>query len=443
MQPQTRFARLGDACIAYQVLGEGPVDLVLTLGSFNNVDYWWEDPSTAHFLRDLARFSRLILFDRRGTGASDPASGDLPAWEDWMGDLEAVMDAVGSEQAAIFACVDGSIMALPFAATFPDRVSKLVLYNASARLLRDEDYPFGLERATAETMFDAWNEVWGTEEGAEFVYPERAGDQPFARWYARFQRSAMSRAAHKEYLQQAQNFDLRPVLPLVQAPTLVLHRKEFGFFGIEHGRYLADHLSDATFVELPGNGVIIAIDDLDVVADHIERFVTGAGAARALVKRALATVLFTDVVGSTERAAAIGDDRWRDVLQMHEELTRKYVDQFGGRLIKTTGDGVLAIFEGPGRAVLCAVELRDALEEKHLPIRAGIHAGEIESREDGDIGGIAVHLAARVLSAADPGEVLASSTVRDLVIGGRANFEDRGMHRLKGVPDEWRLFSVV
>ncbi len=442
MQPRTQFAYVEDFRVAYQVLGEGPVDLVVTLGSFNNVDFWWDDPSAAHFLRSLAQFSRLIVFDRRGSGASDPFLGDLPTLDHWKDDLEAVLDAAGSRRTAIFAAVDGALLAIPFAATSPQRVSHLILYNSSARVSQADGYPIGHDQATATFLADFLASTWGKEEGVAAAYPGRDVSPDFARWYARFQRSAMSRAAVLAYLPELLMSDLRPYLTHIQAPTMVLHREQLATYPASHGRYLAENIEGASFVELPGHGVIIGVDDLDAVVAHVERHLGGAPGFGTVSHRFLSTVLFTDVIASTERAASVGDHRWKDLLRTHEEVTQRHVQSFGGEVIKSTGDGVLAIFGSPGRAVTCATALSNTLREQGMPVRAGLHTGEVDRKEDGDIGGLAVHLAARVLGAAQDSEVLVSSTVRDLVVGGNVTFEDRGTRALRGIPGEWHLWAA-
>ncbi|MET0229030.1 MAG: adenylate/guanylate cyclase domain-containing protein [Actinomycetes bacterium] len=433
---------MGEDRLAYQVLGEGP-DLVLTMGAFGHVDLMWEDPGVALFLRRLASFSRLIYFDRRGTGASDPLPEKMPPpWEAYADEVTAVMDAVGSRRAALMATTaEAGPMALFFAATRPERTSALVLGNASARYLADDDYPIGFEPEYVEAQISGVEESWGTAARLDEGIPSRAGDERFRRWMAKVQRSIASPRTVHVFLRAMFEVDVRSLLPLVQAPTLVLHRRDFRLLPIEHGRYLAEHIPDAGLVVLPGADGPLTWEDPEVTLGHIEEFLTGVrGTVPAT--RVLATVLFTDIVASTERAAELGDRRWRELLQVHDDLGTRLVEQSGGRVVKSTGDGLLATFDGPGRAIAGAVALRDQLADIDVQIRAGLHAGEVELRGD-DVGGIAVHIAARIMAEAGPGEVVVSRTVRDLVAGSDRQLEDRGTHQLKGVAGDWQLFAVA
>ena len=442
MQPETKYARLGRDRIAYQVLGEGPPDLVLTSGSFGHVDMAWEDPGIALFFRTLASFSRLILFDRRGTGASDPIPIDsLPPWESYAQDLAAVLDEVGSEQAALLTQVDAGPMAMFFAGTKPERTRALILANATARYLATDDYPIGVPVEVAEAVLAQVDQLWGTEAMVTMQAPSRAGDTRFRRWLARFQRTNASPRAVLAFLRASFEMDASSILPLIQAPTLVLHRRDCQLVPVTHGRYLAERIPGATLVELPGTELTLFWETPEVALDHIEQFLTGVRRV-AEPTRVLATVLFTDIVGSTQRAGELGDRRWRELLNVHDELTARLVEEFGGRLVKTTGDGILATFEGPGRAIHCAVALREELAGIGVQLRAGLHTGEVELRDD-DVGGIAVHVAARVMAAADPGEILVSRTVRDLVAGSDVTLADRGMYLLKGIDGDWQLLAVV
>ena len=442
MQPETTYARLGDDRIAYQVLGDGP-DLVATLGAFGHVDLQWEDPGTAVFLRRLASFSRLILFDRRGTGASDPLPEPMPPpWETYAEEVAAVMDAAGSRRAALMATTaEAGPMALFFAATRPERTSALVLGNASAKYVAADDYPIGIPPERVEAIISRVEDTWGTAEPITTAIPSRAGDERFRRWVARMQRSMASPRTVHVVLRALFEVDVRPLLPLVRAPTLVLHRRDFPLLPLEHGRYLAEHLPNARLVELPGADGPLMWETPELTLGLIEEFLTGVkGTVPA--SRVLATVLFTDIVASTERAANLGDRRWRELLQVHDDLGTRLVEQWGGRVVKSTGDGLLATFDGPGRAIACASALRDQLADIDLPIRAGLHAGEVELRDGDDVGGIAVHIAARIMAEAGPGEVVVSRTVRDLVAGSDLLLEDRGTRQLKGVDGDWQLFTV-
>jgi class 3 adenylate cyclase len=442
VQPETRYARLGADRVAYQVLGEGPPDLVMTTGNYSHVDMVWEDPGIALFLRTLASFSRLIVFDRRGTGASDPLPpGALPPWEAYAQDLTAVLDAVGSQQAALLAQLDASPMALFFAGTRPERTGALILVNAAAKFQADDDYPIGVPAAVAEALLAQFDQLWGTEAMAAMFAPSRAGDQRFCRWFARFQRAIASPRVVQAFLRANLEMDARPILPLIQAPTLVLHRRDYQFIPLANGRYLAEHMPGARLVELAGTEQSLFWETPQLALDHIERFLTGVRRV-APPTRMLATVVFTDIVGSTQQAGELGDRRWRELLNVHDELTGRLVEEFGGRLVKTTGDGILATFDGPGRAIHCAVALKEELAGIGVQLRAGLHTGEVELRDD-DLGGIAVHVAARVMAAAQPDEILVSRTVRDLAAGADITLEDRGMYLLKGIDGDWQLHAVA
>ena len=442
VQPETRYAWLGQDRIAYQVLGQGPSDLVVTPGSFTHVDAMWEDPAAALMFRRFASFSRLIRFDRLGTGASDPVPLDhLPPWESYAQELTAVLDEVGSDSAAILVSTDAGSMAMYFAATKPERTSALILFNTTARVMAADDYSIGMPREVAEVLLGQLDQVWGTEAMAQLAAPSRAGDKRFRRWIAKAARAAASPKAAQAFLRVMFGIDARPFLPLIQAPTLVLHRTGYPLLSIEHGRYLAEHIPGARLIELPGADATLPYQAADVVVDHVEALLGGLRRRPAVADRVLATVLFTDIVGSTEQAGRLGDRRWRELLEVHDELARRVVEEFGGQLVKTTGDGILASFDGPGRGIRCAAALRDELGGIGLQIRVGLHTGEVELR-DADVGGIAVHLAARVMAAAGPGEILTSRTVRDLVVGSDITLEDRGPHALRGIEGSWQLFAV-
>jgi class 3 adenylate cyclase/pimeloyl-ACP methyl ester carboxylesterase len=442
MQPETQYARLGPDRIAYQVLGDGPPDLVLAPGSFGHVDIVWEDPGFALFCRMLASFSRLILFDRRGAGASDPLPPNpLPLWESQAEELTAVLDEIGSQQTALLADTDAGPAALFFAATNPARTSALILGHTTAKYVRSDNYPFGVPSEAAEAFVAQLDQIWGTEAMAAMLIPSRAGDQRFCRWFAKLQRTAVNPRAAQAFIRVVLEVDVRPVLPLIQAPTLILWRPDTPILPIEHGHYLAEHIPTAKLVELPGTDVPLYWQTPELALDHIEEFITGVRRT-ADPRRVLATVLFTDIVGSTEQASRLRDRRWRELLNVHDELARQTVEEFGGQLVKTTGDGVLATFDGPGRAIRCAAALSDELAGIGIQLRAGLHTGEVEQR-DGDVGGIAVHIAARVMAAAGPGEILISRTVRDLVVGSDITLNDRGPQPLKGVEGTWQLFALV
>lgn len=439
--PETRFTKLGDDRIAYQVVGEGPVDLLFVSPGGASVDLLWEWPPCASFLRRLASFSRLIVFDRRGWGASDRVSNEsLPVWEHWADVVRALLDAIGSERAALFATADTGPTAILFAATEPDRTQALILFTATARHIADDDYPSGLPKEALDAAVTVMEQTWGTEALVEVASPSMKGDETYRRWAAKSSRLQASPREAGAYFRVAMGMDVREVLPSVRVPTLVIHRESFAWIPVEQGRYLADHIQDAKFILVPGDNAAPILEPTAPILEGIEEFLTGTRPSPES-DRVLAAILFTDIVGSTERAAELGDRRWRDLLESHSAGARTVIEQFRGRLIKTTGDGVLATFDGPGRAIRCANALREALRPLGIEIRAGLHTGEVELIGE-DVGGIGVHVAARVLERASPGELLVSHAVPVLVAGSDITFEDRGEHALKGLPGEWRLYAV-
>jgi class 3 adenylate cyclase len=438
--PETRFAIVGDDRVAYQVFGAGPLDLVLMLGSSVAIDCLWEYAPMAEMLNRLASFCRVIVFDRRGSGASDalPIDG-LASWEYWADDTTVVMDAVGSHSAAFVVAGDLGALGVLFAATKPDRTRALVLVNTTARAIKADDYPEGLTEDEANVVVGLIEDLWGTEAFGAAADPGFAGDTEHLRWMAKSQRAMWSRREAATYVRWGMWTDVRWALPSISAPTLVLHRKDAAIIPFAHGRYLAEHIPTATFVPL--DGVDASFHSDSAALDQLERFLKKV-ASPVESDRALAVVLFTDIVDSTRTAVALGDSGWRNVLDSHDVLVRRIIEQYRGRLVKLTGDGVLATFDGPGRAIRCAFAMQQALQPLGLEIRAGVHAGEIELRGE-DIAGIAVHIAERVQSFAPAGEVFVSETVPRLVAGSGIDFADHGEHELKGVPGTWRLHSAI
>jgi pimeloyl-ACP methyl ester carboxylesterase len=440
MVPQTKYAKSGGVNIAYQTAGDGKADLVFVPGWVSHVEYAWEEPSFAPFLERLASFSRLILLDRRGTGLSDPVER-LPTLEERMDDVRAVMDAAGSERAFLFGISESGPMCTLLAATYPERTAGLVLCNTFACNTHSDDYPWA---PTAE-QFAALEQLvetgWGTGVTPFIFAPSMAADDSFRQSWGRFERRAVSPGAMRKIIAMMRDTDVRDVLPSVRVPTLVIHRTGDRALRVESGRYLARHIPGARLVEVAGIDHLPWVGDTDAILDEVEHFVTGTRRG-AEPDRILATVLFTDIVGSTQRAAELGDRRWRSLLESHHALVRGELARFRGQEIDTAGDGFLATFDGPARGIRCAQAIRTGVRQLGIDIRAGLHTGECERMADG-VGGIAVHIGARVAAAAGPGEVFVSSTVKDLVAGSGIRFEDRGTHALRGVPGEWRLFAAV
>jgi class 3 adenylate cyclase len=443
VRPTTKFTRLGNDRIGYQVLGDGPIDLVFLTGMSSHIDLRWEEPLNEYFLHRLASFSRLILFDRRGTGVSDPVPLDhLPTWEQWADDMRAVLDAVGSERAAVMALFDGGPMAMLFAAIYPERTAALVLAHTAAKYVRADDYPQGFAPEVAEQLLQMVEQLWGTEEFVSIAAPSRSQDEGFRQRYARYLRGAARPREAAAQLRNLLSSDVRHVLPYIHCPTLILNRNGYRNLTADHARYLAEQIPKARLIELSGTDGVLVTEHASAILDDVEEFLSGIPGG-SVGDRALATVLFTDIVSSTDLAAAMGDRRWKAVLETHDGITRDQVIRFQGRLIEPTGDGVLATFDRPGRAIRAAVAIRESMRGLGIDIRAGLHAGEIELRDGGHrVGGLAVHIAARVMAVAAPGEILVSSTVKDLVAGSGVEFRDGGMHDLKGVPGAWRLFAV-
>lgn len=440
MVPETKYAKSGDVSIAYQVVGNGGIDLVYVMGWVSNVEYFWEEPSMSRFLNRLAGFSRLILFDKRGTGLSDKVS-QLPTLEQRMDDLRCVMDAAGSERAAIFGISEGGPMSALFAATYPGKTSHLIMYGSYARRIWAPDYPWAPTPEQRQVFFDAISKGWGGVVDLEILAPSAMHDERFKKWWASYLRKSASPADALALAKMNTDIDIRSILSAIQVPTLLLHRTDDRDARVEESRFMATQIHGAQFVELPGQDHLPWVGDTQRLLDEIEIFVTG-NLYEQEPERILATLLFTDIVSSTETATSLGDERWHYLLQQHHDLVRKELLRYRGHEITTTGDGFLVTFDGPARAIRCACAIRDALKHAGLVIRAGLHTGEIELMEN-NIGGIAVHLCSRVISKAGNGEVLITSTVKDLVAGSGLQFESRGKHELKGIPGEWELYSVI
>jgi class 3 adenylate cyclase len=441
-QPKTRYARSGSVSIAYQVVGDGPRDLVFVSGWVSHLESGWEEPLLARFRRRLASFSRLILFDKRGTGMSDRVpEANLPTLEQRMDDVRAVMDATGSERAALFGQSEGASMAILFAATYPERTTALMTFGGFASRMRHPDYPWAPTSEQRQEFYDLIERDWGGEMDMSELAPSMAHDDGFRRRLSTYLRLSASPGAALALARMNTEIDVRSILSAIRVPTLILHRIGDLDANVEEGRYIAARIHGAKFVALPGPDHLPWVGDQGEVVDEIEEFLTGIRPTPE-PDRVLATVLFTDVVGSTERVASMGDRAWRDLLEQHHAQVRRELARFRGQEISTTGDGFLATFDGPARAVQCAVAIRDRVGEGGLNVRAGLHTGECERMGD-NIGGMAVHIGSRVAALAGPGEVLASSTVKDLVAGSGIAFKDRGSQTLKGVPGEWRIFQVT
>jgi class 3 adenylate cyclase len=424
-RPRTRYALSGDAHIAYQVFGEGDLDLVFVPGFVSNIEHYWEMPNVPELLERLASFARVVVFDKRGTGLSDPVAGPPPL-EQRMDDMQAVMDAAGVERAALYGISEGGPASVLFAATYPERTSSLVLYGSTPRFRTDSDISWGASDEQIE---------------AELFAPGTAGDPHMEEVWGRFQRAGASPAMASAVMAALFEIDVRDILPTIRVPTLILHRTGDLIAPVEGARLMAERIPDARLIEYEGDDHVPFTGDFAPLMDEMEEFLTGTRQSRPL-DRVLATVMFTDIVESTKRAAEAGDRRWRELIERHDELTRRQLDRFRGREIKTLGDGFLATFDGPARAIECACAIRDGVTPLGLNVRAGLHTGECEVGGD-DVRGMAVNIGARVGAIADPNEVLVSSTVKDLVVGAELAFVDRGEHDLKGVPGTWRLFAAA
>jgi class 3 adenylate cyclase len=438
--PETRYARTADGVhIAYHVFGQGDQDVVFVWGIFSHVELLWEHEASAHYLRRLGSFARVIHFDKRGTGLSDRAC-PLPTLEDQMDDVLAVMDAVGSQRAALIGGGDAGLLCMLFAAAHPERTAALVLSGARPRSTRAVDFPWGPDLEGWHDTLQILSHEWGRGVSQTAAAPSQS-DPASVRWWARLERYSLSPGSVIPFWRMLEHTDVRAVLPSVRVPTLVQHRRDDPYVELAAGRYIAEHIPGARLVELDGHDHAGWGEGADAELDHIEEMLTGAHGGQE-PDRVLATVLFTDIVGSTEQATELGDRHWREVLADHDQISRQEIALHRGRWVKSTGDGVLATFDGPARAIRCAQRLEARTHQRGLRLRAGIHTGECEQLGD-DIGGIAVHIAARVAALAPPDRVVVSRTVVDLVAGSGVGFEDQGEHDLKGVPGKWRLFSVA
>ena len=442
MRPKTRYAvnKEGQS-VAYQVIGDSPRDIVFIPDWVTNLEVMWEEPTLARFLDRMASIGRLICFDKRGTGVSDPVPlGAIPTWEEWMDDVGTVMDAVDSERAAVFGHGDGGHMALLFAATHPNRTSALVLADTYARRRRAPDYHCGVPPQIAEQLIELILTTWGTGEAVLHGSADLARNPAFVDWRGRYERLSMSPGQFRSIYPLTYEMDFRCVLETIRVPTLVLHRVGNAYVHSDNGRYLADHIDGARFVEVPGEDHLFHGGDIEALLGPMREFLTGTKEA-PVEDRVLATVLFTDIKGATERAAQLGDRPWTDLLERHHATVRQQLERYRGREVDTAGDGFFATFDGPARGVRCGLAIRDAVRSLGLEIRAGLHTGECEFIGD-KVGGIAVHIGARVMGTAKAGEVLVSRTVKDLVAGSGLEFTSHGTHTLKGVAGDWELFAA-
>ena len=435
------YARSGDVHVAYHVVGDGPVDLVVSSGAITNLEVMWESPEYRRFYERLGSFARVLLFDKRGMGLSDRVR--LGTLEERMDDVRAVMDAAGSDSAALMGISEGGPMSILFAATYPERTRAFVLCGAEVKEETTDDWPWGeATREEFEQYIGLDNVVarWGKGLVADHIVPSRKGDEDLRRWFGRLQTQGASPPEAVAFMRMAFEIDVRNVVPSVNVPTLIIHREGDHVCHVGNARWLAQHIEGAKYVELPGEDHVPWVDGDEIVAE-IQEFLTGVREPSE-PDRVLSTLLFTDVVRSTERAAALGDARWRDLVERHHDAVRRELTRFRGREVDTAGDGFFATFDGPARAIRCARSIVDAVRPLDLEIRAGVHTGEVELAGD-SVRGIAVHTGARIAALADANEVLVSGTVRDLIAGSGIDLAERGIHRLKGVPGEWRVYAVA
>jgi class 3 adenylate cyclase len=433
MPPETRYAKSGDVHIAYQEFGAGPINVVMVPGFVSNVDLVWEHPDLNRELLRAGSYARVVILDKRGTGMSDRAAG-IAGLDERMDDLRAVMDAADMQSAAVVGTSEGGALSMLFAGTYPDRCTALVLIGAYARA----------NPAAVEAFLKYIDEAWGSGGTLSMFAPSRANDQAMLHWWKRVERLGASPAAASALMKMNGQVNVRDILPSIRVPTLVIHRTGDRVIPVQAGRALAKHIPKATFLELPGDDHLPFVgDNTDAIEDAMEEFLTGTRGTHVTdADRVLATIVFTDIVGSTEKASALGDHRWRDLLADHNRVVRRNLNRFRGREVKTTGDGFLAVFDGPARAVRCACAIADDVKSLGIEVRTGLHTGECEVTDTDDYSGLAVHIGARVSALAGPSEVLVSSTVKDLVAGSGLQFVERGSHALKGVPGEWRIYAA-
>ncbi len=437
MRPEIQYVRSGDISIAWQVVGDGP-DLIFVPPGASHLDLRWDEPRSARMLRRLASFSRLVMFDKRGTGLSD-RSVRLPALEEQAEDTIAVMDAAGCERATLLGALDGAASALFVAVTHPERVERVAIYATPVRGVASDDLPYGMP----SNVVDTFAQLAATSDARGLLpvlAPSVADDDTYAEWWVRYMRTAAPPAHASAWLAELARIDLRPLIPLVRVPTLILHREGDRLVNVANAHYLAAHIPDARLVILPGNDYIMWVGDVEALVDEVEEFITGTKSTTNL-ERVVASLLFADVVDSTGRLSSVGDQQWRNTLEQFERTVKRTIAMFGGRLVNTTGDGFLARFDGPVRTIRCAEAIREALKPQQLTMRFGVHTSEVEAREEG-LDGLGVHITARIMAAAEPSEILVSRTVRDLIAGSGLRLESRGQREFKGVEGEWEVFCV-
>jgi class 3 adenylate cyclase len=442
--PETRYAVNGDFHLAYQTLGGGPPDILSVIaGPGSHVEHMWEEPAVSRTTRRLATLGRVIVFDQRGSGMSDPVSPrEMPSMDEHIDDIRAILETVDSRRAVLLGYLAGCAQAMVFAATHPERVESLVLFGPYARLKLDDDYPIGVPQELVDQLVDATLSTWGKGGALPMFAPSMAEDERFKTWWGQMERLSASPGTAAALIRQWFDVDVRRVLPAIRVPTLVLVRKDQPLITSAHARYVADRIAEAQYLEVEGSDLHFFTGNMDPIFDAIEDFL-GASHSEAEPERALGTVLFVDIVGSTQMAARMGDAHWRDLLESFDRLVERQMQRFRGRLIDTAGDGALTLFDSPGRAISAARATRDAVRSLGVEIRAGIHTGELERRENGGVGGIALHIGARIGALAGSGEVLVSRTIKDLTAGSSVRLQSHGVHALKGVPEPWEVFAVL